>query len=390
MSRSARLHFPGGVFHVISRCLNREYLLHGAEERMRYLLMLEMASRRTDAQVLAWCVMSNHVHLVVRAGEEPLSQLMKRVNTGYARWKNMRDRRLGPLFAERYKAILVEQETYLLELIRYVHLNPIRAGLVDHPDDDHWSSHRVYAGLDPKPAWLDTHFVLQDFGKTNAEHVKAYRAFIDDGLESTARSPVFSGTEWSEVAREAWRTAGADLSVSDPIVGSDDWTAGILKELRAKAKEEETGGNLADRRGGAERRTERPTLDALVKLICDVLDVDDAVFELRPKTRGARFARQVLTRIWIEDYRRTQLELSRLMKVHRVLVSRWYSRAVERIAEQHDAVNEVRRRLPEIEAPLVLSSGQRVVPQKEAMRSSFRVEVVDERTELVPDYTNPE
>ena len=386
MSRSARLHFPGGVFHIISRCLNREFLLHGAEERACYLLMLEKASRRTDARVLAWCVMSNHIHLVVRAGDEPLSQLMKRVNTGYARWKNARDRRLGPLFAERYKAILVEQETYLLELVRYVHLNPIRAGLVDHPDEDRCSSHRVYAGLDrKKPAWLDTRFVLQDFGKTRGEQVRAYRAFIDDGLESTARSPVFSGTEWSEVAREAWRTMGSDVSVSDPIVGSEDWTAGILQELRRKSKEEETETNQGTGGGRTERPRERPTLDALVDLICDVLDVDDAVFELRPKTRGARFARQVLTRIWIEDYRRTQLELSRLMKVHRVLVSRWYSRAVERIAEQHDAVSEVRRRLPEIEAPLELTSGQRVVPQKEAVRSSFHVEVIDERTELVSD-----
>ena len=178
---------------------------------------------------------------------------------------------------------------------------------------------------------------------------------------------------------------GIDVSVSDPIVGSEEWTEGILKELRAKVKEEETGADQGTGERRVERRRERPTLDALVDLICDVLDVDDAVFELRPKTRGARFARQVLTRIWIEDYRRTQLELSRLMKVHRVLVSRWYSRAVERIAEQHDAVSEVRRRLPEIEAPLELTSGQRVVPQKEAVRSSFHVEVIDERTELVSD-----
>jgi hypothetical protein len=90
-------------------------------------------------------------------------------------------------------------------------------------------------------------------------------------------------------------------------------------------------------------------------------------------------------RIWIEDYRRTQVELSRLLKVQRALVSRWYSRAVERIAEQHDVVSEVRRRLPEIEAPVVLTSGQRVVPQKDALRSTYHVEVLDERNELLPE-----
>ena len=110
MSRSARLHYPGGVFHIISRCVNREFLLEGAAERARYVSLLEAASLPTDARVLACCVMSNHVPLVVRAGEEPLARLMKRVNTGYALWKNKRNRRLGPLFAGRYKALLVEHE----------------------------------------------------------------------------------------------------------------------------------------------------------------------------------------------------------------------------------------------------------------------------------------
>ena len=84
MSRSARLNYPGGVFHLISRCLNRQSLLDGQTERADYLSLLGQASQYTDARVLAWCVMSNHVHLVVRAGDEPLSRLMRRVHTGRA------------------------------------------------------------------------------------------------------------------------------------------------------------------------------------------------------------------------------------------------------------------------------------------------------------------
>lgn len=382
MSRSARLHVPGGVFHIISRCLNHAYLFDGALERARYLALLEAAARRNDARVLAWCVMSNHVHLVVRAGEAPLSRLMKRVNTGYARWKNIKERRIGPVFAGRYKAILVERETYLLELIRYVHLNPVRAGIVEHPDEDRWSSHRVYAGIEKKPVFLDTAFVLKDFGGTASERRQAYRTFIDDGLESTVRSPVFAGDEWLQLAKEAWRVTGRDVLVSDPIIGSQTWTEEVLAQVKARGKAKEKTPRAEARR---DPKAPSPLLDDLVDLVCDVLDVPREVFDLRPKTRGASLARQLLVRIWVEDYRRTQLELARLLKVHAVLVSRWYAKAVERIAEQHDSLTEVRDRLPQLEAPVVLASGQQVLPHKGPVRSSFHIEVLDERAELLSE-----
>ena len=100
MPRSARIHAPGHVFHIISRCMNREYLLEGPDARKRYLGLLAKGLRQTDASVLAWCLMSNHVHLVVRSGDDPLWRLLKRVHVGYAVWRNRRSRRLGPVFAD--------------------------------------------------------------------------------------------------------------------------------------------------------------------------------------------------------------------------------------------------------------------------------------------------
>jgi putative transposase len=169
MPRAARLHYPGGIFHIVSRCLNREYLLDGETERAYYIALLGRVLSRTDHRVLAWCLMSNHVHLVVEAGEAPLARLMKPLHTGYAVWKNTQDGRLGPVFAERYRSILVERDAHLDELVRYVHLNPVRAGVVTSPEASRWTSHRAYLGADPCPVWLDIRVVLSRFARDAKE-----------------------------------------------------------------------------------------------------------------------------------------------------------------------------------------------------------------------------
>ena len=152
MPRYARINVPLGIHHIISRTIRREYLIKGPHERLYYLRQLAQATKQTDAQVLAWCLMSNHVHLVVRAGRDPLSRLMKPVHTGFGGWLSSRlGRGGGPVFADRYKSILVDEEAYLLQLVRYVHNNPIRAGVVANPEDSVWTSHREYLGLERCP-----------------------------------------------------------------------------------------------------------------------------------------------------------------------------------------------------------------------------------------------
>ena len=122
MPRHARLHYPGGIYHLISRFVNRSYLIKTDEDRNQYLRLLGNASGKSDAIILGYCLMSSHVHLVVRAGSDSLEGLMKSVNAGFAGWINRRSkRRKGPVFMERYKSILVDEEAYLVELVRYVH-----------------------------------------------------------------------------------------------------------------------------------------------------------------------------------------------------------------------------------------------------------------------------
>jgi len=156
MPRFARVKYPGGIFHVIARCLNRDFLIEDDRDREKYLGLLGKTLGRTDASVLAYCLMSNHVHIVVRAGEDPLERLFKPVHTGYALWKNGRHGRLGPVFAGRFKSPLVDEEAYLLELVRYVHNNPVRAGIVPQAAASGWSSHRAYIGAEKAPP-LATH-----------------------------------------------------------------------------------------------------------------------------------------------------------------------------------------------------------------------------------------
>jgi putative transposase len=180
MPRYARLHYPGGLFHIISRCLNHEFLINSDEDRRKYLSLLQSALSRCDATLLAWCLMSGHVHLVVRAGDDPLDKLMKPLHSGYAGWKNRRAGRVGPVFAGRFKSPLVDADTYLLELVRYVHNNPVRARQAPRAALSPWSSHRAYVGMEPAPPWLNMGEVLGMFSSDPKRARQRFAAFVDE------------------------------------------------------------------------------------------------------------------------------------------------------------------------------------------------------------------
>jgi len=368
--RSLRLDQPGGVFHLISRALNRQPLLEGDDERSHYLALLAEASRRTDARVLAYAIMSNHVHLVVRAGDEPLWRLVKRVHVGYANWKNHRAGRLGPVFADRFKAILVEQDPYLLELVRYVHLNPVRAGVVARPEESTWTSHRFYAGQAPAPEWLDAGFVLDQLAPDRAAARAAYLAFVDQGLGG-GRSPVLSGDTWLETAREVARAFRTEARVSGPIVGTEAFVADVLGSM-AKVPVP------VALRKRADVRATRPPLDALVDLACEVAGVERVAFDERPKQRASTLARQLLARVWVQEYRGTQAEVAAHLKAPAAVVSRWYARSVEKAHEQESSYRELVERLPSIEQWVTVET-QESTPRKARVRkTTYAVNLIDE------------
>ena len=130
MPRDKRLQITGGVYHVISRGIERRDIFMDDDDRKEFISRLEQALEKTGAQCLAWCLMSNHFHLLVRTGKQSLSDLMRKLLTGYAIYFNRKHKRHGYLYQNRYKSVLCQEDVYLLELVRYIHLNPLRVNLV--------------------------------------------------------------------------------------------------------------------------------------------------------------------------------------------------------------------------------------------------------------------
>ncbi len=153
MPRVARLIHAGGVHHVISRFVDRSWLFQDAEERTKYLNFLGRSLHRSDWRCLAYCLMSNHVHLAFVAGDEPLASWAHRAHSPFAQWMNKRRGRLGPVFADRPAAHHVPPHR-VAEVLAYVHNNPVRAGVVASAAASAWSSHGVYVGRLPARRWL--------------------------------------------------------------------------------------------------------------------------------------------------------------------------------------------------------------------------------------------
>jgi putative transposase len=156
MARPLRIQFPGAVYHVTSRGDRREAIFEDDHDRLAFLAVLARALQRYSAMALAYCLMDNHYHLVIYTRLANLSALMKHINGVTTQAQNRRHGKSGHLFQGRFKAILVDQEAYLLEVCRYVDLNPLRAGMRTDPANWPWSSYRAHVGLAAAPDWLDT------------------------------------------------------------------------------------------------------------------------------------------------------------------------------------------------------------------------------------------
>jgi len=249
MARKPRLHVPGGVYHVMLRGNGGQDIFFAKGDRRRFYELLAEGTARFGTRVHGFCLMTNHLHLVLQVGEIPLSRAMQNLSFRYTRFLNARRRRIGHLFQGRYKAILVEADSYLLELVRYVHLNPLRAGLVKQPEDWAWSGHLAYLGRE-RLDWLTTDWVLGQFGGRPDRARAGYAAFVREGLGEGHRPEFHSGT--------------ADARV----LADDDFLERVLSP--------------------AERPRRAPSLNVLVRRVAAACDV--APHDLAGPSRQRRLA----------------------------------------------------------------------------------------------------
>ena len=181
MARPLRLEYAGALYHVTSRGDRREDIYLDDADRDAWLAVLATVCHRFNWIVHGYCQMTNHFHLLVETIDGNLSRGMRQLNGSYTQRFNRTHQISGHLFQGRYKAILVQKEAYLLELSRYIVLNPVRAGMVELPEQWSWSSYGVMAGLSPAPDWIDQDWLLGQFGSHRQEAINAYKRFVLEG-----------------------------------------------------------------------------------------------------------------------------------------------------------------------------------------------------------------
>ncbi|NWF91544.1 MAG: transposase [Syntrophaceae bacterium] len=182
MARPLRIEYPGAVYHVTSRGNGRNRIFRDDQDREIFLSSLEDVVTRYNWLCHAYCLMDNHYHLVVETPDGNLSIGMRQLNGVYTQRYNRRHHKTGHLFGGRFKAILVEKGDYLLELCRYVVLNPVRAKVVEKPELWRWSSYQATVGMRKRPDYLTTEWILGLFGSRAVVARREYRKFVQEGI----------------------------------------------------------------------------------------------------------------------------------------------------------------------------------------------------------------
>ncbi len=227
---------PGTLHHVMGRGIERTKLFHTDTDRADFVERLAQRAREGDWAVYAWALMPNHFHLLVRTGARPLFQSMKRLLTGYVVNFSRRHKRSGHLFQNRYKSILCEEDPYLLELTRYIHLNPLRGGLVQGLRDLRrypWTGHAAILGVVERD-WQETATVLAYLGQRRKLAIQRYEAFVREGLARGRRPELVGGGlirslgGWAQVL--SLRRKGSGMASDTRILGSGDFVETLLAE----------------------------------------------------------------------------------------------------------------------------------------------------------------
>jgi len=287
--RQARLDAPGVLHHVMARGIERAQIFRDDRDRDGLVKRLSVLAEDGAFLLYAWALIPNHFHLLVRTGKMPLSRAMRRLLTGHAVTFNLRHKRAGHLFQNRYKSTVCEDEPYFLELVRYLHLNPVRARLVSNLKELEaypYTGHPALVGKLSRP-WQETDEVLRRFGENRSQAIKAYRQFVADGLNQGQRPDLMGGGlvrsagGW-EAVKELRRGREAYLA-DERVLGSSEFVEKLLRE----AEED------------SQRGLRRVTLSTLGERIARDMGVRWSAMSGPSRARPLSQARAALAYTWV-------------------------------------------------------------------------------------------
>jgi len=336
MPRQARLDAPGVLQHVMARGIERRKIFWDDKDRSLFLERLALILEETQTQCYAWALIPNHFHLLLRIGQTPLSTVMRRLMTGYAVTFNLRHRRAGHLFQNRYKSVVCEEDAYLLELTRYIHLNPLRAKLVKdlkELDKYLWTGHRALVGkrknlLIPDVPLINAgenngkslaektvEDVLRYFGDSLREARTNYRRFVEKGIKHGRREDLQGG---GLIRSSGGDKAGLlvqkkeDREKSDQrILGSGDFVSDVLKNANENA-ERKAGCNIS--------------LAELIRRVCKNFDIKTGELMLDIRRVPYTQARVIISYLSIHELGYRGSDVAKALNVSRASVSKAVSR----------------------------------------------------------------
>ncbi len=243
MSRPLRIEFPGAFYHITSRGNARRTIFQADADRNQFLFILAAVLKKQNWRCHTYCLMSNHYHLVIETVDPTLSKGMQDLNGNYTQWFNTKHESVGHIFQGRFKAFLIEEHDYLLNVARYVVLNPVRAKMVRDPQDYTWSSYRALIGLDKGFDWLTTNKILEQFCQNKKRARYEYQKFVMEGIGLP--SPMLDAEKGG-------------------ILGTEQFIDAMRERVEAKVSESEIDIVIPQRMVG------RPTLKQLFEDIKDV------------------------------------------------------------------------------------------------------------------------
>ncbi len=316
MPRQARLDTPGTLHHVIIRGIEKRPIVDDGKDKKEFVLRMGTLSTEEKTTIYAWTLLTNHAHILLRSGPYGLSKFMRRFLTGYAIYYNHRHKRHGHLFQNRYKSIICEEDAYFQELLRYIHLNPVRAHVAPNMsklDTYPWCGHAVILGR-RKHDWQDRGYVLRWFGNDEKEATKNYHRYVQEGIPLGSRPELVGGGlirslgGWSTVI--SMRRHG-DRDVSDErILGNGAFVEQIIKEADDLVKRQ------------LPENSQKKLVVTIIQEICNEREVNIRELSSGSRRRFVSEARRIIACRLVREYGIPLSEVARYVGVTTSAVSK--------------------------------------------------------------------